>query len=133
MHKDVLTLMDRGLKMGMIRIHVLDERAHGGDPCHIRASRGASTRSLMPTCLIVAPKIEDVLGKETGQMRSLMLRNAELFNLSGLPCSESPGRAKDRARFRSACSWWDGPDEDERVLAAAESAWSALYGPGSHE
>jgi len=130
MHKDVLTLMDRGLKMGMLQymqslnvraesVHTLSKLLKGVDVI------------LIPTCLVVAPKIDDVVGKETGALRSLMLRNAELFNLTGLPAISLPAARRPGA-LPVGLQMVGGTREDEEVLAAAESAWSVLHGPGSH-
>jgi aspartyl-tRNA(Asn)/glutamyl-tRNA(Gln) amidotransferase subunit A len=131
MHKDVLTLMDRGTKLGMIQymrsinlrlefVQVMSGLLKGIDAM------------LMPTCLVVAPKIEDAVGKETGQLRSLMLRNAELFNLSGLPALSLPASHRPGV-LPVGLQLVGRAHEDERVLAAAESAWSVLYAPDSHQ
>ena len=91
MHADVLTLMDRGTKIGMIQymnsINLRLELIHSMS----RLLRGIDAM-LMPTCLVVAPKIEAVVGKEAGQLRSLILRNTELFNLSGMPAVSLPNQ-----------------------------------------
>ncbi|MDA4136309.1 MAG: amidase [Thaumarchaeota archaeon] len=131
MHKDVLALMDRGMKMGMIQyMHSINLRLEFLQVMS-RLLKGIDA-ILMPTCLVVAPKIEDALGNETGQLRSLMLRNAELFNLSGLPALSLPAARRSGA-LPVGLQLIGGAREDERVLAASESAWSVLHGPRSYQ
>jgi aspartyl-tRNA(Asn)/glutamyl-tRNA(Gln) amidotransferase subunit A len=45
---------------------------------------------LTPTCPIVAPKLDDILGHETGPTRYLLIRNTEPFNLAGFPALSIP-------------------------------------------
>ena len=126
LHKDVLALMGTGLKMGMMRyMQAMNMRADA-----IRSvSRLMKEIDLlaMPSCLVVAPKIEEALGNETGKLRRLLLRNTELFNLTGMPAISLPaGRSK--AALPTGLQLIGRFQEDELVLGAAETAWSVLHG-----
>ena len=69
MHKDVRTLMDGGLRTGTIEyVHSMNVRTDWVRQAP-RLLDGLDTL-IMPTCLIVAPKVDEVVGKETGRMRS---------------------------------------------------------------
>ncbi|MDA4133872.1 MAG: amidase family protein, partial [Thaumarchaeota archaeon] len=81
---------------------------------------------LMPTTLIVAPKVEEALGKETGELRSMLLRNTELFNMSGLPALSMPMQRR-HSLLPTGLQVVGGPGSDAVVLGVAEMAWSVLH------
>ena len=123
MHADVLTLLDRGAKFEMLRyMHSLG-LIYTAIRSTMRLFRNADVIA-MPSSLIVAPRIDDVLGKETGSLRTLLLRNSELFNLTGLPGLSLPMQKK--GRLPTGMQIVGRAGEDEQVLAAAESAWTVL-------
>jgi aspartyl-tRNA(Asn)/glutamyl-tRNA(Gln) amidotransferase subunit A len=131
MHNDVRTLMDRGLKTGMLQYMLsMNVRVESIDVMS-RLLKGVDA-ILMPTCLVVAAKIDEVVGKETGELRALMLRNTELFNLSGLPAISLPTAQRSGA-LPVGLQIIGRIGDDERVLAAAESAWAVLHNLRSHQ
>jgi aspartyl-tRNA(Asn)/glutamyl-tRNA(Gln) amidotransferase subunit A len=44
----------------------------------------------MPTVPIVAPKLEEIIGNERGPVRSKLVRNTGLFNMTGMPTISIP-------------------------------------------
>lgn len=129
MHADVLTLLDRGAKFETLRYMRSLGLIYTAIRSTMRLFRDVDLLA-MPSSLVVAPRIADVLGKETGPVRTLMLRNAELFNLTGLPGLSLPMQRK--GRLPTGMQIVGRAGEDDRVLAAAESAWTALRGSVSH-
>ncbi len=69
---------------------------------------------VMPTMPIVAPKLDDVLGNESGPIRLKLVRNTGLFNLTGLPSVAFPIDGKNGlfTSFQLATT----PVADERLL-----------------
>jgi aspartyl-tRNA(Asn)/glutamyl-tRNA(Gln) amidotransferase subunit A len=130
-HADVFALMDSGLRMGMIRyMRAMNVRADS----IVAMSRllDGLDALLMPTSLVVAPKIEDVVGHETGDLRTLLLRNTELFNLSGQPALSMPAR-RTKGELPVGLQFVGKLNEDASLLSVSESAWSVLHAPASHE
>ena len=131
LHKDVAALMGLGLKMGMIRYM---------NAMNLRAEAIRSLSHLikdvdvlaMPSCLVVAPRIEQALGSETGQLRSLMLRNTELFNLTGMPGISLPA-SPSKSTLPTGLQLVGRVGEDECVLGAAEDAWATIHGRSSYQ
>jgi Asp-tRNA(Asn)/Glu-tRNA(Gln) amidotransferase A subunit family amidase len=80
----------------------------------------------MPTCLITAPSIDEVLGNETGKIRRLLLRNTELFNMSGLPALSLP-LGKTGASMPTALQVVGDHGEDGLVVSVAEKLWTLLH------
>ncbi|MDA4135004.1 MAG: amidase [Thaumarchaeota archaeon] len=126
-HADVLALMDGGLRTGMFEYtRSLNLRARSIDAVYRLLSGGLDVLA-MPTCLRTAPKIEEVLGRETGQMRSLLLRNTELFNMCGFPALSIPMNAGEGRALPTAIQLVGRFGEDERVVGVGERLWGALY------
>ncbi len=89
MHADVLGLLDRGSRIGMAQyMHANLARVEFIGEMN-RIFRAVDL-IMMPTCLIVAPRLEDVVGKEAGRIRPLLLKNTEPFNLCGFPALSLP-------------------------------------------
>lgn len=124
-HKDVLALLDWGRKVGDLQyMRSLNLRTES-----VAAMTGLLKGLdvlMMPTTLIVAPKVEEALGKETGALRSMLLRNTELFNMSGLPAFSMPMSPR-YSGLPTGLQVVGGPGGDADVLGAAEAAWSAVY------
>ena len=126
-HADVLALMDGGLRTGMFGYtRSLNLRARSIDAVYRLLSGGLDVLA-MPTCLRTCPKIEEVLGRETGQMRSLLLRNTELFNMCGFPALSIPMNAGEGRALPTAIQLVGRFGEDERVVGVGERLWGALY------
>ena len=126
-HSDVLALMDGGLRTGVFEYtRSLNLRARSIDTVSRLLSGGLDVLA-MPTCLRTAPKIEEVLGKETGQMRSLLLRNTELFNMCGFPALSIPMNAGDGRALPTSIQLVGRYGEDDRVVGIGERLWGALY------
>ncbi len=128
MHKDVLSLMDRGLKTGTIEYtRAMNVRALSIDVVS-RLLPGGLDVLAMPTSLVVAPRIDDVVGKETGPIRSLLTRNTELFNLCGFPALSVPMSVGGAGNLPTALQLVGRFGEDERVIAVGEFIWNVLHG-----
>ena len=66
MHQDVLRLMDGGLRTGMIEyMRSMGLRAESFR--EVPRLLGGVDALIMPTCLIAAPRIDEILGSETGR------------------------------------------------------------------
>ena len=89
MNPDVLTLLRRGMQVGQVRylganlVRLESIRVFG------RLLKGLDVLA-MPTTRVVAPRLDDVLGKEAGRLRRLLLQNTEVFNLCGFPALSIP-------------------------------------------
>jgi len=125
MHQDVLALMDRGLRTGMIEyMHSMNLRARSVNSLGVLLTDLDAL--VMPTCPIVAPKVDDIMGKETGRVRALLLRNTELFNICGFPALSIPMNATGRS-LPTSIQIVGRFGEDGRVAAVGERIWRALH------
>lgn len=124
MNSDVVTLLRRGLRMGQIRyfsanlIRLESIRVFGG------LMKGLDALA-MPTVRMVAPKLGDVVGNETGRLRRLLLQNTEVFNLCGFPAlsvPSNPGAADLPTAIQFACKL----GEDELALQIGDLAMRAI-------
>jgi aspartyl-tRNA(Asn)/glutamyl-tRNA(Gln) amidotransferase subunit A len=123
MHKDVLNLMERGLKTSPIEYMVASGLR--ADAIHaVPALLRGVDALLMPTCLIAAPRIDEIEGKETGWIRSLLLRNTELFNTTGLPALSVP--TTGRRTLPTGVQVVGAHGADGTVLSVGELIWSTL-------
>lgn len=122
MHEDVLTLMERGLRTGVLE-YLLASGLRTDAIGAVSALLRGLDALLMPTCLITAPRVDEVEGKETGRIRSLLLRNTELFNTSGVPALSIPttGRALPTAIQVVGPHGGDGA-----VLSVGARVWAVL-------
>ncbi|MDA4115066.1 MAG: amidase [Thaumarchaeota archaeon] len=124
MNQDVLTLLGRGMGVGQVRylganlVRLESVRAFG------RLLKGLDVLA-MPTARVVAPRLDDVAGKEAGRLRRLLLQNTEMFNLCGFPAlsiPSNPGSAELPTAMQLAC----GLGEDELTLRAGDLAMRAI-------
>jgi len=124
MNSDVLTLLTRGTKVGQVRylganlVRLESIRAFG------RLLKGLDVLA-MPTTRAVAPRLDDVLGKEIGRLRRLLLQNTEVFNLCGFPALSIPSNP-GTAELPTAIQLASGLEEDALVLRAGELAMRAI-------
>ena len=124
-NRDVVTLMDRGLKTGMVEyMRAMALRAESIR--EVPKLLAGIDALIMPTCLMVAPKIEQVLGNEIGRVRSLLLRNTELFNLTGMPALSIPARRGER-QLPTAVQLVGNHGQDGLVVSVAEKVWETLH------
>ena len=124
MNQDVLTLLGRGMRVGQVRylganlVRLESVRAFG------RLLKGLDVLAV-PTTRVVAPRLDDVVGKEAGRLRRLLLQNTEMFNLCGFPAlsiPSNPGSAELPTAMQLAC----GLGEDELTLRAGDLAMQAI-------
>ena len=92
MHRDVLGFLERGARIGMLQ-YMRANLARVEFIGEMNRIFKTSDLLIMPTCLIVAPRLEEVTGKESGQIRPLLLKDTEPFNLSGFPALTVPASA----------------------------------------
>jgi aspartyl-tRNA(Asn)/glutamyl-tRNA(Gln) amidotransferase subunit A len=124
MNPDVLTLLRRGLRVGQVRYL-------GANLVRLESVRvfGLLLKGLdalaMPTTRMVAPRLEEVVGKEAGRLRKLLLQNTEVFNLSGFPAlsvPSNPGAGGLPTAIQFACRL----GEDSLALQTGEMAMRAI-------
>ena len=124
MNPDVVKLLSRGAHVGQLRylganlVRLESIRVFG------RLLRGLDALA-MPTTRVVAPKVDNVLGKEAGSLRRLLLQNTEVFNLCGFPAlsiPSNPGSAELPTAMQLAC----GLGEDDLALRAGDLAMRAI-------
>ena len=124
MNSDVLTLLRRGMRFGQVRylganlVRLESIRAFG------RLLRGLEVLA-MPTTRIVAPRLDDVQGNETGRLRHLLLQNTEVFNLCGFPALSIPSNP-GTTDLPAAMQLAGGLGEDALVLRAGDLAMRAI-------
>jgi aspartyl-tRNA(Asn)/glutamyl-tRNA(Gln) amidotransferase subunit A len=125
MHSDVLALMDGGRRTGMIR-YMSSMGVRADSIRSMSRLLDGIDALIMPTCLIVAPKVDDVVGKETGRIRSLLIRNTELFNLCGLPALSLP-ISSTGSSIPTALQIVGRHRQDDLVVSIAEKIRAALH------
>jgi aspartyl-tRNA(Asn)/glutamyl-tRNA(Gln) amidotransferase subunit A len=124
MNPDVLTLLRRGMKFGQVRYM-------GANLARLESIRvfGRLLKSLdvlaTPTTRAVAPRLDDVTGKETGRLRKLLLQNTEVFNLCGFPSLSIPSNPGS-AELPTAIQLSSELGEDSLVLRAGSLAMRAI-------
>jgi aspartyl-tRNA(Asn)/glutamyl-tRNA(Gln) amidotransferase subunit A len=126
MDAGVLALLRRGLKTADLRyfqanlVRLESIRAVG------RLLKGVDAVAT-PTTGIVAPRLDEVVGKEAGEVRQLLIRNTEVFNLCGFPAVSVPSNPGSRdlpTGLQLACP----AGEDRRTLLVGAEALMAIVG-----
>jgi len=79
----------------------------------------------MPTTRVVAPKLDDVAGKEAGRLRRLLLENTAVLNLCGFPALSIPSNPGS-AELPTAIQLASGLGEDRLALRAGDLAMRAI-------
>jgi len=124
MNPDVVTLLRRGMKFGQVSymganvVRLESIRAFG------RLLKGLDVLAT-PTTRAVAPRLDDVLGKEAGRLRKLLLQNTEVFNLCGFPSLSIPSNPGS-TELPTAIQLSSGLGEDSLVLRAGGLAMRAM-------
>jgi aspartyl-tRNA(Asn)/glutamyl-tRNA(Gln) amidotransferase subunit A len=124
MNADVLTLLRRGMQVGQVRYLGANLARLESIRVFARLLKGLDVLA-MPTTRVVAPRLDEVLGKEAGRLRRLLLQNTEVFNLCGFPAlsiPSNPGSAELPTAIQLAC----GLGEDELALRAGDLAMRAI-------
>jgi aspartyl-tRNA(Asn)/glutamyl-tRNA(Gln) amidotransferase subunit A len=124
MNPDVVTLLRRGLGWG--RFRYLEGNLVRLESIRVFA-RLLKARDVLavPTTRVVAPRIDDVLGKEAGGLRRLLLQNTEVFNLCGFPALSIPSNPGS-AELPTAMQLASRLGEDEVALRAGDLAMRAI-------
>jgi len=124
MHADVLSFLDAGSKIGMLE-YMHANRARAELIGEMSAIFEEVDFLLMPTCLTVAPRLEEVQGMERGSVRRLLIANTEPFNLCGFPALTVP--ASRDAGLPVGLQIVGGYTRDAQVLELGNTAWQALH------
>jgi aspartyl-tRNA(Asn)/glutamyl-tRNA(Gln) amidotransferase subunit A len=127
MHKDVLELLDKGRRVGMTAYMQAELRRIESIHAMTALLRGFDVM-LVPTVQIVAPRIDEVVGRETGDVRPILLKNTQLFNLCGFPALSLPTNAGSAA-LPTSLQIIGRFGEDDTVVQAGGASWDAMYGP----
>ncbi|HYB04056.1 MAG TPA: amidase family protein, partial [Nitrososphaerales archaeon] len=127
MDPDVLTPLDAGGKMGVV------------EAMQAEAFRQAFTAKMFglfeqvdfvatPTCLIEAPKLEDMMNRtEYARQRPLLIRNPEVWNLCGFPALTLPSNRLDGMSLPSGFQLSGKYDNDKAILDAGVSIWKLVH------
>ncbi|MDA4112109.1 MAG: amidase [Thaumarchaeota archaeon] len=81
----------------------------------------------MPTCLISAPRLDDVAGKEAGSIRRQLVRNTEPFNLCGFPSLSIPTNRLGSPSLPTAIQISGMSNNDLELLQAGQKIWDCLH------
>jgi len=124
MNPDVLTLLRRGMQVGQVRYLSANLVRLESIGAFGRLLKGLDVLA-MPTTKVVAPRLDDVVGKEAWRLRRLLLQNTEVFNLCGFPSLSIPSNPGS-AELPTAMQLASGLGEDELVLRAGDFAMRAI-------
>jgi aspartyl-tRNA(Asn)/glutamyl-tRNA(Gln) amidotransferase subunit A len=125
-HKDVMTFFDAGLKVGMAEYMMAwtERLSYIGKMSQLFRSIDYLA---MPTCLCVAPKLDEIEGKEAGSIRRQLVRNTEPFNLGGFPALALPA-TKMSSTLPASIQIAGGFYTDLALLEACEIIWNNIQG-----
>jgi len=126
MNADVVTLLKRGLRVGEPRYLAANLTRLESIQVFGRLLQGRDVLAV-PTTRVPAPKLEDVLGKEAGNLRKLLLQNTEMFNLNGFPALSIPANPNSSG-LPTGLQLAGRLGDDDLVLRAGELAERAIAG-----
>jgi len=126
MNPDVVTLLKRGSRVGLLRYLGASLVRLESIRVFERLMKGVDVLA-MPTTRIVAPRLSDVVGKEAGELRRMLLQNTEVFNLSGFPALSIPTNPGAR-ELPTSMQITSRLGQDWAALEAGESAMRAMAG-----
>ena len=124
--KDVMSFFARGSKVGMMEQMLASRQRFSLIASLSRALQNVDLIA-MPTCLTTAPKMEDVLGQEAGSIRKQLVRNTELFNVTGFPSVTLPTNRQDSEELPTALEISGKANDDRELLAVGESIWNLIH------
>jgi aspartyl-tRNA(Asn)/glutamyl-tRNA(Gln) amidotransferase subunit A len=126
MNADVVTLLRRGLSVS--EPHYLAANLIRLESIQV-FGRLLEERDLlaMPTTRVAAPKLDEVLGNEAGNLRKLLLSNTEAFNLNGFPALSIPANPRSSG-LPTGLQLAGRLGDDRLVLRAGELAERAIAG-----
>ena len=83
----------------------------------------------MPTCHLVAPRLEDMLDKEKyARARSLLIRNPEVWNLCGFPAVSLPSNRLDSDSLPTGIQLAGEFGHDIELLELGKRVWDMIHG-----
>lgn len=126
MNADVVTLLKRGLRMSEPRYLAASVTRLESIQVFGRLLDGHDVLAI-PTTRVPAPRLDDVLGNEAGNLRKLLLQNTEVFNLNGFPALSIPSNP-DSPGLPTGLQLAGRLGEDWLVLSAGELAERAIAG-----
>jgi len=127
MDPDVLAAFDAGGKMGMI------------EAMQAESFRLAFTSKMFgvfdevdfvatPTCLIEAPKVEDMMNREEyARQRPLLIRNPEVWNLCGFPALTLPSHRLGGTSLPMGFQLAARYGNDREVVEAGNRIWQSIH------
>ena len=124
--KDVMSFFEHGSKIGMLEQMLASRRRLTIIEGLSRVLKDVDFIA-MPTCLTTAPKIEEVSGHEAGSIRRQLVRNTELFNLTGLPSLSIPTNDLNSSELPTAMQISGRPLEDNDLLEVGERIWKSIH------